>query len=137
APDNAGSDITGYKVYRRVGTGGSFTLLATVSQTSYTDTVNPTLQNFYHVTAVNAQGEGPFCSDFLPDSGPVATACIVPGLIAIDDVNSDGTANDSGQNTPPDPSVNIRHLSVAEPYEGPDVNRLTFTLQMTPSTGVL
>src|SRR5205814_8030228 len=29
APDNAGSDLIAYKVYRRVGTGGSFTLLAT------------------------------------------------------------------------------------------------------------
>ena len=137
APDNAGSDIIAYKVYRRVGAGGSFTLLATVSQNSYTDTVDPTAQNFYRVTAVNAQGEGPYCQEFTPPSGPVATACIVPGLISVNDLNANGSNNDSGQNTPPDPSVNIRQLSMAEPYEGPGVNRLTFTLQMTPSTGVL
>ena len=134
APDNSGSDITAYKVYRRIGTGGSFTLLGTVTGTSFVDTVDPTVQNFYHVTAVNALGEGPFCNDFLPPSGPVATPCLVPGLIAVSDVAVNGQANDSGQNTPPDPTVDVRQLSVAEPYEGAGVNRLTFTLQMSPST---
>ena len=73
----------------------------------------------------------------MPESGSVATACIVPGLTAVNDVNPDGSDNDTGQNLPPDPSVNIRQLSVGEPYEGPGVNRLTFTLQMTPSHGTL
>jgi len=132
-PDDGGSAITAYKVYRRVGA-GSFTLLATVTQTSYTDTVNPADANVYRVTAVNALGEGPWCSDFVPASAPAATACVVPGLLAVNDVNPDGSANDSGQNTPPDPSVDIRDLSVAEPYEGPGVNRLTFTMHVSPST---
>src|SRR5205807_9677872 len=80
---------------------------------------------------------GPFTQDVGPASAPVATACLQPGLLAVNDVNADGSDNDSGQNTPPDPSVNIRNLSVAEPYEGLGVNRLTFTLQVTPSSGVL
>lgn len=134
APDNGGATITGYKVYKRVGGGGTFNLLATVTGTSYTDTVDPTAQNYYRVTAVNTQGEGPYCSDFLPASAPTASACILPGLLAVNDLNTDGSDNDSGQNTPPDPSVNVRALSLAEPYVGQNVNQVTFTLQMTPST---
>ncbi|HTM58008.1 MAG TPA: PKD domain-containing protein, partial [Candidatus Udaeobacter sp.] len=76
----------------------------------------------------------PYCHDFLPATGPVATACIVPGLLGVSDVNGDGTDNDSGQNTPPDPSVNIRSLSLAEPFTAPSDNQVTFTMQMTPST---
>jgi len=135
APDNGGAAITGYKVYKRVGVGGTFNLLAIVSGTTYTDTVDPTQQNYYHVTAMNASGEGPYCSDYLPpSSGPTASACIVPGLLAVSDLNPDGSDNDSGQNTPPDPSVNVRSLSLAEPYVGQNVNQVTFTLQVTPST---
>lgn len=134
APDNGGSDITAYNVYRRVGAGGSFTRLATVSQTTFTDLVDPTQQNFYRVTAVNALGEGPFCSDFLPPSAPVATACVAPGIEAVSDVNPDGSDNDSGVNTPPDPGVNIRDLALSEAWAGSGTSQVTFTLQVAPST---
>src|SRR5205085_939045 len=60
------------------------------------------------------------------------TACVVPGIDAVSDVNSTGADLDAGQNIPPDPSVNVRELSMAEPYSGAGVNELTFTLQMAP-----
>src|SRR5207247_873214 len=66
---------------------------------------------------------------------PVATPCVSPGLLAVNDVNPDGSNNDSGQNTPPDPSVNIRALYVGEPYAGLGVDQLVFTLQVAPNTG--
>ena len=134
APDNGGANITAYKLYRKVGIGGSFALLATVNQTTYTDTVDPTQDNFYRVTAVNGQGEGPYCHDFHPPSAPVATPCVVPGLLAVNDLNPDGSDNDAAPNLPPDPSVNVRDLSAAEPYLGPGVHQLVFTLQVAPST---
>jgi len=137
APDNGGAAITSYNVYRRAGTTGTFTRIATVSGTTYTDTVNPTIANSYRVTAVNALGEGPYCQDFQPESTPVASPCAAPGVLAVSDLNPDGSDNDSGQNLPPDPSVNIRALSLAEPYAGPNVNQVTFTLQMMPSAGAL
>lgn len=133
-PDDGGSAISGYHLYRRVGA-GSFTSLGVVSGTTFTDTVDPSQQNFYRITAVNALGEGPYCSEFLPDTTVAPTPCVLPGLMAVNDVNGDGTANDSEQNTPPDPSVNVRSLSMGEPYAGPGVSQLTFTLQVTPSTG--
>ena len=66
--------------------------------------------NFYHVTAVNGQGEGPYCSDFVPSPVPPPTPCVLPGLLVINDINADGSDHDSGQNTPVDGSVNVKQL---------------------------
>lgn len=131
APDDGGAAITGYHVYRRVGPAGSFALVGTVAGTEYSEPVNPTESLYYRVTAVNAQGEGPYCHE-ITLAVPTATPCLVPGLLAVSDLNNDGTDNDSGQNTPGAPAVNIKSLSVAEPYQGLGVGRLTFTLQAGP-----
>lgn len=131
-PDNGGSPITGYKVYRKVGA-GSFTLIATVPTNTYVDSTSAA-GDTYHVTAVNGQGEGPYCNDVTPTAGPIATACKLPGILAVNDLNPDGTDNDSGANTPPDGSVNIRELFVAEPFLGAGVEKLIFTMQLAPST---
>ena len=134
-PDSGGSFITGYKIYRRGGPTGAFTLIATVTQPSFTDTTfNPSVQNYYHVTAVNAIGEGPYCKDFLPDNTAPASPCILPGIQVINDLNANGSDNDSGQNTPVDGSVNIKQLYVAEPFLNGGAKKLFFTLQVAPST---
>jgi PKD domain-containing protein len=130
APDNGGADVTSYKLYRSIN-GAAFTLLATLTTSHYTDTVNPTDNNHYRLTAVNAMGEGPYCQEYAPEI-PVPTRCLVPGPVAVSDVNSTGGDLDGGQNIPPDPSVDIRDLSIAEPYAGPGVNQLVFTLQLKP-----
>jgi PKD domain-containing protein/flagellar hook capping protein FlgD len=132
APDNGGSPITGYNIYKRIGTGGSFNLVGTSTGTTFSESVNPNDQIYYRVTALNALGEGPYCHEFTLGAPP-PTPCLVPGVLATGDVNSDGTDNDSGQNTPPDPTVNIKGLSVAEPYLGAGVNQLVFTLQVAPA----
>ena len=130
APDNGGAPITAYQVYRRIGA-GSFALVASVPTNGYSESVNPTDVITYRVTAVNAQGEGPYCTD-VTISAPTTNACVAPGLLAVSDINSNGTDNDSGQQLPPDASVNVKALSVSEPYAGPGVNQLVFTLQMAP-----
>ncbi len=134
-PDNGGLPIVGYNVYRRAGASGPFVLIATVNTPSYTDTTfNNAVQNYYHVTALNQQGEGPYCKDFLPSSGPVQTACVFPGIKVNDDTTTAGTDDDSGQNTPADPRVNIKQLFVAEPFVDATTQKLFFTLQVAPST---
>ncbi|MBV8898586.1 MAG: PKD domain-containing protein, partial [Verrucomicrobia bacterium] len=75
-PDNGGSPITGYNIYRGTKSGGE-TLLTTIPNAAfynpstesytvnYTDsTIAPNTQYFYRITAVNAQGEGHFCNEY-------------------------------------------------------------------------
>jgi PKD domain-containing protein/fibronectin type III domain protein len=130
APDNSGATITSYKVYRQVN-GGAFSLRATVNETQYLDTINPDDTNVYRVTAVNSQGEGPYCSDIVPIDGPPPSSCT--GIVAVTDIFPDGGNNDFEQNTPADPTVNIRTLTMSEPYLGPGINQTWFKLQVEPS----
>ena len=137
APDNGGSAVTAYNIYRSI-KGGPFTLIATVPVTNYTDASFAT-KDVYHVTAINQAGEGPYCPDVAPVRGVTQTPCVLPGVLAINDLNPDGTDNDGGANTPPDPSVNVRQLFVAEPDFGRDNNgntiaKLVFTMQLAPSS---
>ncbi|MDQ6623343.1 MAG: hypothetical protein M3Y86_07650, partial [Verrucomicrobiota bacterium] len=130
-PDNGGAAITGYRVSK--GTGGTFTQLAVVTVPNYTDPAFVAGQT-YRVTAINSVGEGPYCHDFAPATGPVATACTIPGILAIDDTTSTGADNDSAQNTPADPRVNIKQLFVAEPFVNPATEQFVFTLKVASST---
>src|SRR5437870_3799525 len=137
APDNGGSAITGYNIYRSVNS-GAFTLIATVPLTNYTDTTFAA-GDVYHVTAVNQQGEGPYCPSVTPTVVKPPNPCVLPGVLTVNDLNPNGTDNDSGVNTPPDPSVNIRLLYLAEPDFGRDnngstVEKLVFTMQLAPSS---
>jgi fibronectin type 3 domain-containing protein len=50
------ADATGYRVYRRTYVNGAWSLLGTVSGTSYEDTSAPKGKAFYYVAAVDAQG---------------------------------------------------------------------------------
>ena len=135
APDDGGSAITQYRVYRSGSPDGPFAdpPLAVVTQPSYVDTAPPSGDKFYVVTAVNALGEGPYCKAFAPPSGPTETPCALPGILVSNDVLPSGGDNDTGANVPPDPRVNVKFLHVAEPFiEGAD--QFFFTLQVGPST---
>jgi hypothetical protein len=139
APDDGGSAITAYKIYRRTGAAGAFVPLATVTERSFIDTTfDKTVDVFYRVTAVNGLGEGPFCSDVVPTIGIVVNPCALPGVLVDNDVNPDGSDSDAGipgPGQPSDPRMNIRQLFIAEPFSGAGVNKLVFTLQLAPSTG--
>jgi hypothetical protein len=104
-----------------------------VTVPNYTDP-NYTPGDTYRVTAVNAQGESPYCHVFTPSAAAVASACILPGLLVSNDLTQSGADNDSGANTPPDPRVNARQLFVAEPFVSSTVDNLVFTLFVAPST---
>src|ERR1051325_9659796 len=138
APDNGGATITAYNVYRKAASQSSFTLIATTPVTNYTDgtLTPPGTQYQYHVTAINSAGESPYCSNASPvfvPTPPTPPSCVIPGVLTSNDINQSGGDNDSGQNTPPDPRVNIRQLFIAEPCFGPGVNKLVFTMQLAPS----
>ena len=133
-PDNGGSVVTAYNVYRASAQSGPYTLLATVSVNNYTDTALQA-DNWYRVTAVNAIGESPFCHDFHPETITLPDPCHLPGVLVTSDFNPDGSDKDSGANIPADPRVNARQLYVAEPFFGAGENKLVFTLQVAPSPG--
>jgi hypothetical protein len=110
APDNGGATITAYKVYRRVAPAGSFTLIGTTNVPNFHDGSGfstDVTKDFYRVTAVNSLGEGPYCDGFNPSPTPPPTPCVLPGILAVNDLLPDGSDDDSGQNTPVDGSVNV------------------------------
>src|SRR5437868_13554828 len=136
-PDNGGSAITGYNIYRSIN-GAAFAVIATVPVNNYTD-ASFAAGDVYHVTAFNQVGEGPYCPDVAAVAGVPTTPCVLLGVLAVNDLNPDGSDNDGGANTPPDPRVNIRQLFVAEPDFGRDSNgntieKLVFTMQLAPSS---
>ncbi|HEY9405310.1 MAG TPA: fibronectin type III domain-containing protein, partial [Pyrinomonadaceae bacterium] len=129
-PDNGGSPITAYKVYRRDGT--TVTMLGSATGATFIDTAYTTGQ-VYRVTAVNSVGESPY-KEFNPVNAVAASACEGAGLLVVSDTSNEGGDLDTQQNTPPDPRVNIKSLSIAEPYLGAGANKLVFTLKVAPST---
>ncbi|CAN5706339.1 hypothetical protein BH20VER1_BH20VER1_20630 [soil metagenome] len=134
-PDNGGSTITGYKIYRSSNQSGPFTdttLIATVSQPGYIDRNFPAGNNFYVVTAINQIGESPYCKEIQAVAGS-ASPCDLPGIVVSNDLLPSGADNDSGVNTPVDPRVNAKVLYVAEPFIAAGTEQLFFTLQVAPS----
>jgi hypothetical protein len=130
APDHGGSDITGYNVYRIVG--GSPTLIATVPQTSFTDTkFDPNASNSYRVTAVNGLGEGPFCGAVAPVIVPPPDPCTLPGVPILSDPAGD-LITPIGVTTYP--GYDLRSLSIAEPFGLAD--KLVFTVKVEDLTTV-
>ncbi|HMG06349.1 MAG TPA: PKD domain-containing protein, partial [Chthoniobacterales bacterium] len=133
-PDNGGSPITGYKVYRGT-TSGLETFLANVSgatTTKYLDLTPPNAPNvFYYVTAVNGvAGESTHCREVsLVPVGPCTTncgdSCTFPYL-NVDPAGSPGTA-------PTDPTggeLTIQYVNIGEPFTSCLDNSLTFLMKV-------
>jgi hypothetical protein len=141
-PDNGGSAITGYNVYRKTGANGTYARLGgaptVAGKTTFDDTTatDNSAQYFYKVTAVNSAGEGINCGDFLVgEPVPLGSPCILPGLLKL------GPDPDTGGTAPPGtagPGMNMLTVHVAQPYNSntADPIRLVFTITTDPnSTG--
>jgi hypothetical protein len=129
-PDNGGSDITGYNIYRRIGAAGSFTLLATTTSTSFTDiTFDKNQTNTYHVTAVNGIGEGPFCHDIVPVLLPPAENICTDGVTLLTDPAGDTSAALGFINTPAPPGADLMRLKIVQPFAADGVVKLKFLIQ--------
>lgn len=126
APDNGGSAITGYKVYQRPDGVAQASLIANLgTQTTFDDfNAAPGVKYFYSVAAINAAGEGPRCGEVTPNPLPPVTSCSMPGTSLVQD--------DAGDARPANPALDIRELSVAEPYDpaNPNANKLVWTFKV-------
>jgi hypothetical protein len=133
-PDDGGSTINGYNVYRRAGPSGSFVLIAAVPQTNYTDTTfDATKDNYYHVTAVNGAGEGPFCTDVLPIVGPpLENLCAVPGLTILKDAAGDTSAAQGIVVTPAGPGMDLLSFQLSQKFAIDGNVKLTFRINTDP-----
>jgi hypothetical protein len=125
-PDNGGSDITGYNVYRIAGA-GSPVLIGTVTQPSFNDTsFDSNATNKYRVTAVNGMGEGPYCGEAVPVVAPAPPdPCKLPGITILTDPAGD-LITPIGVTTYP--GYDLRSLSIAEPFSL--VDKLVFTIKV-------
>jgi PKD domain/Dockerin type I domain len=128
-PDNGGSPITGYRIYRG-NTSGTETFLAAVSgetTNKFLDqTANSSGNYFYRVTAVNGVGEGPFCREVsINITTGSGNACVAPYI----QLAGAGIAG----NISPDPSqgeLTIQHINVGEPFTSCTDNSVTFTMKV-------
>jgi len=132
-PDNGGSPITGYNIYRGTST-GTETPLASVSGNTtnkYLDqTADSSTNYFYRVTALNtinnATVEGPFCREvsinLVTGSG---NACTAPYI----KMGGPGIAG----NISPDPSqgeLTIESVNFGEPFINCNDNSVTLTMKV-------
>jgi PKD repeat protein len=134
-PDDRGTTIQGYRVYRRPSGGTTPSLLASVGPgaRAYTDaTVAAGVAYLYQVRAFNANGEGSAdaCSEVAPIVVPPRHACELPG----DQANTD-PAGDQRSLSPA--SLDILSLHVAEPAQPDRVSRLVFTLKVSNLPAIL
>lgn len=133
-PDNGGSPITGYNVYRGT-TSGAEVFLAQVSgntTTKFLDPAPPSGSVFYYVKAVNAAGEGNHCGELpLGLAPPVESPCIPPGVTILTDQAGD-IITPIGETS--NPGWDLRKLSIAEPYLFAP-SKLVFTLKVESFAG--
>ena len=131
-PDDGGSPITGYKLYRGV-TGGAETVLAIFGAdvNSYTDNDAAGANYYYRVTAANANGEGASSARVVPTLSE--SACTGLGITVMTDPAGDSLDQLAGHD--------IRSVHIAEPFFADGSQKLVFTLKMadladplTPST---
>lgn len=138
-PDNGGSPLTGYKVYRKSESGGAYAVIATITlgcpdcKTTYDDSTatSTTIQYFYKVTATNGIGEGTNCNEFPVGSGGGGEEiCQTPGLTKLTDGSGDTNATCvlGGLTTPAPPGADLRSFQLAQPYAPDGVIKLVFTI---------
>jgi hypothetical protein len=120
-PDDGGSAITGYRLYRGVD-GGAETLLSSFAAdvNSYVDNDAAAANYYYRVTASNANGEGASSPHVFPTS--TESPCTGLGVTVMTDPAGDSLDQLGGHD--------IRALYIAEPFSADGSKKLVFTLKM-------
>lgn len=139
APDNGGSDIVNYQIFRGNLTGNEQLIGQTGSaKTEFTDTAPPTDAHlFYYVKAINSAGTGLQSNEIdlvalpLP---PVESACVVPGITKLVDPAGDTSVTVINLiATPAPPGSDLLSLQLAQPLQNDGIPRLVFTINTDPN----
>ena len=124
-PDNGGSAITGYTVYRGTTAGGETVLANLGVRTSYVDSTAKTGTFYYRVSASNAVGQGPLSNEVTPvPAPPPADPCHTPGVTVV------SQAPGSQTGAPANAQLDVTSISIAEPYFPDGSNKLVFTMKV-------
>jgi len=127
APDNGGSALKNYVVYRGSTSGGE-TAIATLSasKTSYLDTLSKTGTHYYRVAAVNKYGQSQLCGEIASvPAPPPQSSCTGTGITVADDPAGDQTAS------PANSQLDIQSISIGEKYVSASTpGKLTFTMKV-------
>ena len=137
APDNGGSDITAYKIYRGTAPGNEVLIGQQVGgKTTYNDrSVNPAVATYtYKITAVNASSEGQFSNIIALSVTPrleKTGSCSLHGTTAV----TDPVGDETDQITEHD----LTSISMAEPITNATTgaaDNLVFTIKVVDLTTV-
>ncbi len=138
APDNGGSEIVNYQIFRGTSPGGEVLLAQTGNvKTAYNDaTADPGVTRyFYVVKAINALGSG-FSSNeaslAVVNPPPAENVCALPGLTELTDASGDTSAAEGIVSTPAPPGSDLLSFQLSQPYSTDGVVRLAFTLNTDP-----
>ena len=133
APDNGGSDITNYHIYRSNTSGTEEFIGETGSpSTTFADRSPPADEHlFYRVLAINGVGQGPLSNeiDLIATVPPPAeNVCVVPGLTILTDKSGDTSAALGVTQTPAPAGSDLLSFQLAQPFQNDGIPRLVFTI---------
>jgi PKD repeat protein len=123
-PDNGGSPITGYNIYRGASSGTETFLAHVAADTNkYLDPAPPAGNAFYYVTAVNVVHESDHCRE-VSSSKVVSSgnSCTAPYL-EVQGAAASASADPTGQ-------YSIQHVNVGEPFTSCSAKTLTTVLKV-------
>lgn len=128
--NTGGSPIVSYAIQRGTAAGAETTIASVSGSTSrYVDTnVDSSVTYFYRVVASNAYGSN--CSTDEVAAAYAGDSCTLPGLTVV--TNPAGTQAGAPANT----ELNVRAVSVAEPYTSDGAQKLTFTMKVSDLTTI-
>jgi hypothetical protein len=125
--NDGGSTVTGYKVYRGTASGHE-TLLASVGTATKYDDATTDASKTYYYTVVAANSLGSSCGSNEQASAPAGGSCTLPGVAVVTDAAGDQ------KGAPLNTALDVRSVSIAEPYQSDGSKKLAFTMKVADLT---